>query len=196
MELRIASLEELPQVYETFLRPAFPDAERLPLAGMTALTKKGKYIPLLAVEDGEIVGTCFLRPGMPCFALLDYLCVDAQGRNQGRGGEILRLLQENYPGWTIFGETELPASASDPDLAERRRQFYLRNHCRQADYQAEEFGVRYLVMYWSDEILDEGNLALQHRFVYENQMGPEKFKRYMKIPCPPDAPAGPKVPWR
>ncbi|WP_312614589.1 GNAT family N-acetyltransferase [Oscillibacter sp.] len=195
MELRTATLPELKAVYETLLRPAFPPAELKPLRSMTEMLEDGCYDPLVLVEGGEITGACFLWTGVPGWALLDYLCVSPARRGDGAGGEILRLMRKLYAGWTILAESESPAEAPDTALAKRRLGFYDRSHALLAGYDTEAFGVRYKTLYWSDGPVDDEDLMLQHRFIYESRFGAEKYAKYMRIPLNPDAPPLPVVPW-
>lgn len=195
MELRTATLPELKAVYETLLRPAFPPAELKPLRAMAEMLEDGCYDPLVLVEGGEITGACFLWTGVPGWALLDYLCVSPTRRSGGAGGEILRLMRELYAGWTILAESESPAEAPDTAMANRRLGFYNRSHALLAGYDTEAFGVRYKTLYWSDGPVDDEDLMLQHRFIYESRFGAEKYAKYMRIPLNPDAPPLPVVPW-
>ncbi|WP_293010012.1 MULTISPECIES: GNAT family N-acetyltransferase [unclassified Oscillibacter] len=195
MELRTATLPELKTVYETLLRPAFPPAELKPLRAMTEMLEDGCYDPLVLVEDGEITGACFLWMGVPGWTLLDYLCVSPTRRGGGAGGEILRLMQELYAGWVILAESESPAEAPDTAMAKRRLDFYARNRALLAGYDSEAFGVRYKTLYWADGPISNGELMLQHRFIYESRFGAEKYAKYMRIPLNPDAPPLPVVPW-
>lgn len=195
MELRTATLPELKAVYETLLRPAFPPAELKPLRAMTEMLEDGCYDPLVLAEGGEITGACFLWTGVPGWALLDYLCVSPARRGDGAGGEILRLMRNLYAGWTILAESESPAEAPDTALAKRRLGFYDRSHALLAGYDTEAFGVCYKTLYWSDRPVDDEDLMLQHRFIYESRFGAEKYAKYMRIPLNPDAPPLPVVPW-
>ena len=195
MELRTATPAELKAVYETLLRPSFPAAELKPLRAMTDMLADGCYDPLVLLDSGEVIGTCFLWLGVPGWVLLDYLCVSPIRRGDGLGGKILRLLREVYSGWTIIGESEDPALAPDRVMAERRLGFYIRNEAALASYDTEAFGVHYKTIYWSDGPVDDADLACQHRFIYESRFGAEKYAKYLRIPCPAGVKPMPQVPW-
>ena len=122
MELRIPTPEQLRRIYETDMKEAFPAAELKPLAAIEKMWAEGWYKPYCLYDDDGMgpIGTGFLWLGHPGWALLDYLCVSAGWRNDGFGGEILRLLAETEPGTVIFGEAEAPIHAPDPAMAERR----------------------------------------------------------------------------
>lgn len=195
MELRIPTLEQLRAVYHSDMKEAFPAAELKPLAAIERMWRDGWYKPYCLFDGGAIVGECFLWLGHPGWALLDYLCVTSSRRNDGLGSVILKLLPEVEPGAVIFGESEAPAHAPDPAMAQRRLGFYARNGLQVADYDSEVFGVHYKTLYLAKGEVDEAALMQEHRFVYENSFTPEKFAKYVRIPYDPaDVPSA-QVAW-
>ena len=196
MELRIPSLEQLRTVYDRDLKEAFPAAELKPLRNMERMWEEGWYRPWCLFDGDNIVGEAFLWLGHPGWALLDYLCVSRSYRNGGLGSVILQKLREAEGDTVIFGESEAPADAPDPEMAERRLGFYTRNGLRMAGYDTEMFGVHYKTLYLAAGEVDEAELMRQHRFVYENTFAADKFHKYVRIPYDPDAAPGAKVPWQ
>ena len=151
MELRLAGPEQTALAYERDLRPAFPPAELKPLANIQAMCRDGCYRPWCLFQGEEIVGECFLWLGHPGWNLLDYLCVSAARRSGGLGARMLADLRRTFPGEVFFGESEAPADAPDPAMAERRLGFYARCGLRTAGYDTEMFGVHYKTLYLADE---------------------------------------------
>ena len=196
MELRIPTPEQLRRIYETDMKEAFPAAELKPLAAIEKMWAEGWYKPYCLYDDDGMgpIGTGFLWLGRPGWALLDYLCVSAGWRNDGFGGEILRLLAETEPGTVIFGEAEAPIHAPDPAMAERRLGFYARNGLRMAGYDTEMFGVHYKTLYLADREVDDETLMREHEFVYRNSFTAEKYAKYVRIPYDPEHPCV-QVPW-
>ena len=196
MELKIPTPEQLRQFYETEMKSAFPAAELKPLAAIEKMWAEGWYKPYCLYDDDGSgpVGAAFLWLGHPGWALLDYLCVSAGWRNDGFGGEILRLLTEVEPGTVIYGEAEAPAHAPDPAMAERRLGFYARNGLRTAGYETEMFGVHYKTLYLADREVDDESLMREHEFVYRNSFTAEKYEKYVRIPYDPEHPCA-QVPW-
>jgi hypothetical protein len=131
----------------------------------------------------------------PHWALLDYLCISPHRRNDGLGSVILRLLQKAEPGVILFGEAEAPAHAPDPDMAQRRLGFYLRNGLRIAGYDTDIFGVHYKTLYLADREVDDGALMEAHRSVYRGSFTEEKYARHVVIPRDPVLPPIPQIPW-
>ncbi len=196
MELKIPTPEQLRQFYETEMKSAFPAAELKPLAAIEKMWAEGWYKPYCLYDDDGSgpVGAAFLWLGHPGWALLDYLCVSAGWRNDGFGGELLRLLTEVEPGSVIFGEAEAPVHAPDPTMAERRLGFYARNGLRTAGYETEMFGVHYKTLYLADREVDDESLMREHEFVYRNSFTAEKYEKYVRIPYDPEHPCA-RVPW-
>ena len=80
-------------------------------------------------------------------------------------------------------------------MAERRLGSYARNGLRTAYSDTEVFGVHYKTLCLAKGEVDETQLMEEHRFVYENSFSPEKFDKYVRIPCDPKEAPGDKVAW-
>ena len=126
MELRLPSPEQLRTVYDRDLKESFPPAELKPLRNMEKSWAEGWYKPYCLFDGDSIVGEAFLWLGHPGWALLDYLCVSGPRRSGGIGASILQKLREQEEDTVIFGESEAPEDAPDPDMAVRRLGFYAR----------------------------------------------------------------------
>jgi GNAT superfamily N-acetyltransferase len=183
MELRLPTIKQLRTAYNTDLKDSFPPAELKPLRAMEDMWEKGQYRPLCLFDGDCLVGEAFLWLGHPGWALLDYLCVSPGWRNDGFGGEMLRLLPKTEAtGTVIFAESEAPVHAPDPEMAERRLGFYARNGLRLAGYDTDIFGVHYKTLYLADRAVSDGELLAEHQFVYRNALSPEQYARYVRIP--------------
>lgn len=196
MELRLPSPEQLKTIYDRDLREAFPDAELKPLRNIQDGWEKGLYLPLCLFDGDNIIGEAFLWLGHPGWALLDYLCVSSTCRNGGIGAVILQKLREWQPGTVIFGESEAPEDAPDPDMARRRLGFYARCGLRTAGYDTEMFGVHYKTLYLADDAVEDAALLAEHRYVYERTFSTDKYYKYVRIPYDPEAAPGEKVAWQ
>ena len=196
MELRIPSPEQLRTVYDRDLKEAFPPEELKALRSIEQIWAEGWYRPWCLFDGDSIVGEAFLWLRHPGWALLDYLCVSAGSRNSGLGSALLQKLREAEADTVIFGESEAPEGAPDPELAERRLGFYARNGLRTAGYDTEMFGVHYKTLYLAAGEVNEAELMREHRFVYENTFAADKFHKYVRIPYDPNTKPGEKVPWQ
>ena len=194
MEFRLPTPKQLVLAYERDLKAAFPKAELKPLAGIQEKQQAGRYLPWCFFDGEELVGECFLWLGHPGWNLLDYLCVSAARRSGGLGARMLAELRRTFPGEVFFGESEAPADAPDPAMAERRLGFYARCGLRTAGYDTEMFGVHYKTLYLAEEAVPDAQLMAEHDYVYRRDFSPEKFARYVRIPWNPAAPTA-QVPW-
>lgn len=195
MELRMPTPEQLTTVYAADLKESFPPAELKPLRAIQEMWRDGCYRPWCLFDGDSIVGECFLWLGSPGWALLDYLCVSPGRRNGGAGAVLVEKMLQTEEGTVILGESEMPAFAPDPDLAQRRLGFYARNSARLAGYDTAMFGVPYKTLYWADGALPDGELMKQHRLIYQNRFSPEKYAKYIRIPFDPAKESLPRVPW-
>lgn len=195
MELRIPTQEQLEAFYAQDMKTAFPPAELKPINTIERMWKNGTYRPWCLFGGNDIVGACFLWLGNPGWALLDYLCVSARHRNKGIGAQILSKMLELESRLTILGECELPSSAPDPDMAERRLAFYARNGAKTAGYETAMFGVPYKTIYWSASSVDDKTLMEQHRYIYQGLFSEEKFADFIRIPYDP-AESLVRTPWQ
>lgn len=196
MELRLASAEQTALAYERDMKAAFPPAELKPLKNIEAMCRAGRYRTWCLFDGGEIVGECFLWLGHPGWALLDYLCVAEKRRNAGAGARMLAELVRAEPeGTVILGESEAPAHAPDPAMAERRLGFYARCGCRTAGYDTDIFGVHYKTLYLAGREVPDEELLREHRFIYRSTFPPDKYEQYVRIPRDPRAGPVPQVPW-
>lgn len=195
MELKLPTPAQLREVYTVDLVRSFLPAELKPLKTIEELWAQGCYQPWCLFDGGKIIGQGFFWLGNPGWVLLDYLCVSPERRNTGVGGLLLQQIRRSRPDAVILAEAEAPEHAPDPAMAKRRLAFYRRGHARLAGYDAEIFGVHYKNIYWADRpVLDE-ELAAQHRFIYSSHFGPEKYRRFIRIPREPDAAPMPQKPW-
>ena len=137
------------EIYNRYMVTDFPPAERKPLAMILQGMLKGNYEFLgLYAADQTLAGYAVLvtERGQSA-ALLDYYAVLPQNRCGGVGSAGLALLRQYYAGRldNILIESEYPAEAPDPALAERRLGFYARAGCRKTSIAERLFGVRYTI---------------------------------------------------
>ena len=196
MELKIATPEQLKLTYERDLKPSFPATELKPLENMERMWAEGWYRPYCLFDGEEILGEAFLWLGHPGWGLLDYLCVSPRARNGGLGAAILRELARAEADAVIFGESEDPDDAPDPEMARRRLGFYARNGLRTAGYDTAMFGVHYKTLYLARGQVDDDALMAEHRFIYRNTFAPDKYERYVRIPYDPSRGPGERVDWQ
>ena len=195
MELRLPTEQQLRRVYERDLKMSFPAAELRPLPVICTLTRGGTYRPWCLFDGEEIVGEAFVLGFAPGWALFDYLCVDASRRNDGLGAKLIAKLLEAERGNVVFGESEIPDYAPDPDMARRRLRFYRRNGAQQAAYDTAVFGVPYHTLFWAERAVTDGELMAAHQKAYHDRFPPSAYRRFIQIPWDISMGVPKKIPW-
>ncbi len=195
MEMRLPTREELRAVYQRDIVAAFPPSERRPLKKMEKAYREGWYRPWCLFDGDMPVGEAFVLAVQTGYVLFDYLCIEQSRRNGGIGAELVKMLLEKEKNNILFGEVEIPALAPDPELAERRKNFYHRLGAKQANYDTVIFGVPYHTLYWSEQEIDEADLCLAHRASYQKAFAPQIFAKNVQIPWNRENPIPQKNNW-
>ena len=189
-ELCLLTTEQLRRVYHTYIKRDFPRSERRPLSSIESLCRTGRYDTWGAYEEDELLAYAFAwRTEEGHCALLDYLAVCPERRGQGRGAQVLTLLQKRYGlGCPLLAEVEAIEEGLPPEVVRQRRRrlaFYQRAGFRLLDYQTLIFGVRYAMLVWPASCaLEPETLQAAHRELYKSQMSPLRFFRMIHIPAP------------
>ena len=195
MELKLPTEAQMREAYRRDLLPSFPKAELKPLKEMLAEMRRKEYHPWCLFDGDEIVGEAFGGTHVPGYALFDYLCVTPARRNDGLGSLLIEKLVEAERGNVLFGESEIPAYAADPAMAERRLGFYRRNGAQRASYDTCEFGVPYHTLYWAEGAADAAALCAAHAACYRSSLPKPLYDRYISIPWEPSMGVPKKIPW-
>ena len=195
MEMKLPTEEQLTKVYKRDLAAAFPAAELKPLREMRREFRRGEYRPWCLFDGGEIVGEAFVWAVVPGFALFDYLCVEQSRRNDGLGSLLIQKLVEAERGNVLFGESEIPAYAPEPELAERRLGFYRRNGASQAGYDSCIFGVPYHTLYWAERAVDDAEMSAAHAATYRSSIPQPIYRGVITIPWDCSLGVPKKIPW-
>ena len=195
MDLRTPTPDELRLAYDRDLAEAFPPQELKPLKHIERMTERGLYYPLCLYDGGEIIGECFLWAGRPGWLLLDYLCVTRTRRDAGLGAYLLDAMRARFPDSVIIGETEVPQYAPNPPMAARRLAFYKRNGAAVTNIEADIFGVRYHIIYWSAAPRPDAEIQSEYADIYRSSFTPDNYERYIKIPRPASADRPTPIAW-
>jgi len=195
MKLTLLDKPTLERLYAQEMCADFPKSELKPLGAILRLMDMGQYEPLLVEEHGEPAGYAmmWLLPNGEG-ALLEYLGILRQKRNEGLGSKLLNLLAARYG--QILGEAEAPCSDNqiENDLRHRRIAFYLRNGYLVLDYQCALFGVRFHCLYHGHETEDRKVEAMHHG-VYAGYFSPAHMARYIQLPLNPGEAVRPAPEW-
>lgn len=148
MELRRIDPDAAGEIYENYMREAFPESELKPWAMMKELYERGEYDFVAAFEGDQLCGYAWQYA--PCGGdaiLIDYFSVLPELRCRGIGGQFLRALREFYApsDKLLLLESEYPGEATDPDMAMRRLGFYKRCGMVDTGVQVRLFDVRFCI---------------------------------------------------
>lgn len=182
MQMKKLTPEQLKQIYRRDLTVAFPPEELKPLRAMERLQADGTYCAWGLMDGEEIVGMASVFRVAPGWSLFDYLCVTPARRGDGLGADLVSRLADLERGNVLFGESEVPQYAPDPELARRRLAFYQRNGAKLAGYDIALFGVPYRVLYWAERDVAPEELAKRHAQAYQSRFTPKLYHTYVKIP--------------
>ena len=149
MKLSMLTKEQVKKVYYERMKADFPPNELKPLAIIDKAVEQGSYECLGLMDGEEIAGYVFLIKHGEDY-LIDYLAIYPERRNQGLGGELIRLLGAYLvQAKSIIGEVENPElakSEEDRRIQTRRFAFYRRNGFRDTGVRAACFGVPYIII--------------------------------------------------
>ena len=195
MEMTLLTREQLKLAYDRDLSVSFPRDELKPFRAMAQMLGQGSYRAWGLMDGEDIAGLATVWNYAPGWALFDYLCVSPHRRSDGLGSQLVQGLVQAERGNVLFGESEIPEFAPDPDLARRRIGFYQRNGAKEAGYDMTLFGVPYRVLYWAAEEVDPHEIARQHAAVYQNRFARPLYDKYITIPWKPSDGMPDRVDW-
>ena len=123
---------EIPQCVRELYDTSFPDEERIPYGNLERTFGCGGE--LVTFEDGgRFVGFCysFEHEGI---VFLVYIATVPGCRGRGYGSEMLDAVRRMKEGRTVFLVLEGSDSSDPADIRNRRREFYLRNGCKDTGF--------------------------------------------------------------
>ena len=149
MRLVELSKDEVKKIYNDRMTVDFPRNELKPLSIIYSAIDKNEY-ECLGLSDGtDILGYTFLAKSEGDY-LVDYLAINPEQRNEGLGGETLRLLKEKLSeARSVILEVEDPDFAVDEEQRQlrcRRLNFYLRNGLERTGVTSNCFGAQFIIL--------------------------------------------------
>lgn len=176
MEKRLLDFQTIEQIYDSEMKRDFPPAELKPLKSIQSLMQRGIYRGFGWYEGENLQGYAFLVELEGCPAvMLDYFAVSPNGRGQGTGSRLLADLATSYGEKGILIEAEDPASAPDPETANRRIRFYERCGTRFSGWKGWVFDVWYRLFILGGTLTgEEARDAMSQ--MYQTMLPPEIFR--------------------
>ena len=167
------------------LQEAFPKAELKSLKRIKESIRKDTYDCFGLEENSEIIGCAyFVKTGHD--AMLDYLCVWPDKRNNGCGSASLAALRGYFDEMnSVIAEVEDPDTAQNDDertLRTRRLGFYLRNGFVDTGVRAVIFNVRYRVIRFDDgKAFEKEEIREIYRAHYRAMLPENLYEQYIDI---------------
>lgn len=189
MEMRRLTREQYPEIFQKHMIEDFAADELKPLSMMYEMLDRGIYEGY-GFYQKELIGYVFLVIGRGRCALIDYLAICPEFRNQGYGARVLAALAKKFreegraPGGLLLESEKPEAGKSEEDRALRRRRvgFYERNGFRRTSLACELFGVAYTIMYRPAEQagMEDTDVYRELRETYES-MGLMKYREQVRL---------------
>lgn len=200
MYLKILSIEEISEIYNTHMVNDFPKSELKPLAHIVNTAKKGicfsvgMYDDVEAKKEASLLGyAVFILPDGYKYGLLDYLAITGKNRGKGYGHVFFSLVREffnrNFPyAEGIFIECESVESAvntKEADIRMRRINFYKDCGCIETRLGSRLFGVEYSILTLNIRIIqkeDDDSIVLSQikrddlDYIYKKMFKPHHYK--------------------
>ena len=189
MFLKEMTIEEVRDMYENYMKEAFPADELRPLSMIEQAIRENRYVCYGYYEDGQLctyTSFMYLESEEGRDYLGDYFASRKDARNRGLGAKFLA----EYPTTlkkplSIIFEIENPDFAKDEEeraLRERRRQFYLRNGIVDTGVNIELAGVEYRIM---EMLVGKPHTpdAIRDLYIrqYHAMLPPDLFKRFFHL---------------
>ncbi len=179
MMFRMMTREEIAHWYDAELTRTFVPQECKPLADIFRLMEEGRYEIWGLYDEDTLLGYACLwkSPRIP-LVLLDYLGVTAQRRNEGLGGRMLHLLQQQGRPLVTESELEVAGDSAEENAIRRRRIAFYQRCGFTAAYPMATCGMAWQALIHAPGLSDEEIMA-QHRALY----GPDRTD--VVVPLPP-----------
>jgi GNAT superfamily N-acetyltransferase len=147
--IRLTDFAQVEALYRIRLKKDFDRRELRPLASLRRSWEHGAYDCYGLYDGGALLGYAFfVRLGKN--ALLDYLAIAEEHRDEGLGTVFLQMLASCLADADCaVCEVEDPERAQDEETRvqrERRLRFYLRSGYRKTELTSRVFGVDYRIL--------------------------------------------------
>ena len=149
IDLRTLDEEAIRLLYHQSMSRDFPASELKSLSAILSMYHKGLYDVLGAYQDDTCIGYALLYcPEGERLALLEYLAVEPQYRNQGIGSMLLCQLRGHYAETkdALLIECERPKAAPDEMEARKRIRFYTHAGASLTSVRIWLFDVEYSIL--------------------------------------------------
>lgn len=186
MKLKDIGIDEFKKDVYSYYLEIFPEDERKPLELLQSSYEKHYTRIIEILYKNEIIGFMILNKVKDKgYAVLDYLAILPQYRNNKFGTKALQiLLEQERENSGIFIEIEKVGLGKDIEenlLREKRKNFYEKVGFKKLNFDLFLFDVIYTPYLFSDIKDDEGMIIDEILNIYESISGKERIKQNCKI---------------
>ena len=186
IELKDIGIDEFKKDIYSYYLEIFPEDERKPIELIQSSYEK-KYTTIIEIlYKNEIAGFMILnRVKAKSYAVLDYLAILPQYRNNKIGTKALEiLLEQEKESSGIFIEIEKVGLGKDEEenlLREKRKNFYEKLKFKRLNFDLFLFDVIYTPYLFSNIEDNEDIIIKEILEVYESISGKERIKQNCKV---------------
>lgn len=186
IELKDIGIDEFKKDIYSYYLEIFPEDERKPIELIQSSYEK-KYTTIIEIlYKNEIAGFMILnRVKAKSYAVLDYLAILPQYRNNKIGTKALEiLLEQEKESSGIFIEIEKVGLGKDEEenlLREKRKNFYEKLKFKRLNFDLFLFDVIYTPYLFSNIEDNEDIIIKEILEIYESISGKERIKQNCKV---------------
>lgn len=186
IELKDIGIDEFKKDIYSYYLEIFPEDERKPIELIQSAYEK-KYTTIIEIlYKNEIAGFMILnRVKAKSYAVLDYLAILPQYRNNKIGTKALEiLLEQEKESSGIFIEIEKVGLGKDEEenlLREKRKNFYEKLEFKRLNFDLFLFDVIYTPYLFSNIEDNEDIIIKEILEIYESISGKERIKQNCKV---------------
>lgn len=129
---------------------AFPKEERIPIWLLKLLARKNKANFYGIYDNGKFIGLIY-NIYYKDIVFIFYLAIDKELRGQGYGSKVLEYIKYKYSKHRIILSIEqVNKNSSNYKQRMKRKEFYVKNGFKDANYTIKERNVIYEMLYYNE----------------------------------------------
>lgn len=147
---------------------AFPKDEKIPIWLLKLLARRNKAKFYGIYDNKKFVGLIY-NIYYKDIVFVFYLAIDKKTRGQGYGSKVLEYIKQKYSTYRIILSIEqVDLNSNNYEQRIKRKEFYIKNGFRDANYTIKEKGIIYEMLYYSKNYkkvyLQEFQELMKHYF--------------------------------
>lgn len=157
---------------------AFPKEERIPIWILKRLIRKNKAHFYGIYDNEKFIGLIY-NIYYKDIVFVFYLAIDKETRGQGYGSKILEFIKQTYTKHRIILCIEqMDKNSNNYEQRKKRKEFYIKNGFKDANYSVKEKGVLYDMLYYNE---DDKTVEIQEfKELMKNYFGKILYQRFYK----------------